>query len=103
MRWHVAALTAVWLILGWCGSPVITQPVLTDGNAEDRQEQQQQILPSADLWSLLVEPSLTEDQTAEDVQVYQPSAAAFNYLLDPRWFLDQVRTRTMKAGRVLCG
>lgn len=50
MRWHVAALAAVWLIMGWCGSAVMGQPIA--GILEGQLQPQNGQLIS-DTWELM--------------------------------------------------
>lgn len=50
MRWHVAALVAVWLlVMGWCGNVVVGQPVAEIMNTQPQEGQIWGLTDSADV------------------------------------------------------
>ena len=64
MRWHVAALAAVWLIIvGWCGSAVMGQPIA--GMVEGQLQPQDEQLIS-ETWGLMESVDTNVDNTQND-------------------------------------
>lgn len=68
MRWHVAAVAAVWLVLiGWFGSVVTGQPVTGMQERQSRADGQQQ-LSIGDVWA--VDPT-NDDSASQDEEFHQ--------------------------------
>lgn len=82
MRWHVAAVAVVWLvIMGWCGSLVIGQPVT---GMQERQPRNGRLL--SEVWTVDPDPSddsaIQQDEDFHQELYYFPTVPVKRQTVD---------------------